>query len=86
MLSRDDDNRGEVNNEAFGFIENKLARRMIGALKTKCQVPGCDYETTIGDIAYHWRKCPSRDYVCSLCDKKLDGKESFKTHIFDNHE
>lgn len=48
--------------KVFGFTENILARRMIGSMKTKCIENDCGYETTIGEIKTHWRKCKERKY------------------------
>ncbi|CDW87900.1 uncharacterized protein loc101236893 [Stylonychia lemnae] len=71
----------------YGFTNNVLARRMIGSIKTTCKQNDCGYQTTLGEILVHEKKCDNRQYVCAYCQNlNIDGKAQFMQHIKDKHE
>ena len=59
---------------------------MIGSLKTVCKSDGCSYETVVGELKVHWRKCDFRAYSCAICNKVVNGRVEFLTHVNETHE
>ncbi len=75
------DGNYEDENVIIGFKENKLARKLISSIKTKCDVEGCTEEFSVSESENHWIACPKREYKCAICGSLYPNKQLFSDHI-----
>lgn len=57
-------------------------RRMIAGMAIQC--PECNYNTTRGDLANHFLKCPNRKLKCIVCSEELR-KNELAEHVLGAH-
>ncbi|KAL0214704.1 hypothetical protein P9112_006888 [Eukaryota sp. TZLM1-RC] len=67
---------------SFKSSANHPIRRMVAGLATTCSL--CNYNTTRGEFAVHFRRCPKRARSCKMCSKPVSIAE-MGSHLAEAH-